>query len=422
MTHSFTDKMNEEVLEDKTTQRLHSRLLEISEIGRTKDDGANRMGYADLELKAKDKVVKWMKAIGMSVRVDGAGNVFGRYRGKDDSKVYMAGSHVDTVPNGGHFDGVAGVLTALEIAELWYEEAYIPEYSYEVVIFTDEEGSRFGSSLTGSRSFMRLIEDAELDKFRDPDGLTADQVFENIESTREEFLNGEGPDYPIRVYGEIHIEQGKQLEQKGLSTGIVNGIAGTTRTHVVFTGTAGHAGSTPMTGRSDALVAASEFISTLPGVPKSISDSAVATVGKIEVTPNGVNVIPGKVELIVDARDIDETQQGQLIQAVRKHAENIAEQSSVSVETDMMTRVKPIPAAPEIISKMETSFKRNAHLPVHLPSGAGHDAMNIARAHPMTMLFVRSIGGISHNPAEFSHISDIRDAALILKDFFENYD
>lgn len=422
MTKSFPDKMNEEVLDDKTTKRLHSRILELSEIGRTEDEGSKRMGFSDLELKAKDKVVKWMKDIGMAVRIDGAGNVFGRYRGEDDSKVYMAGSHVDSVPNGGHFDGVAGVLSALEIAELWYEEDYTPEYSYEVVIFTDEEGSRFGSGLTGSRSFMGLIDDAELDKYRDPDGQTADQVFENIQSTREDFLNGEGPDYPVKVYGEVHIEQAKQLEEKGLSAGIVNGIAGATRMNIIFTGKAGHAGSTPMMDRNDALVAASEFVSTLPDIPKSISDSAVATVGKINVTPNGVNVIPGKVELVVDARDIDEDRQGQLIKAVKDHAENIAEQSAVTVDADLMTRVKPIPVDKGIISKMEESFKRNNRLPVHLPSGAGHDAMNIARKHPMTMLFVRSIDGISHNPAEFSHISDIRDAVYILKDFFENYE
>lgn len=422
MTRNFLEKMKAETLSDHTTKRLHRRILELSEIGRTGEQGSERMGYSEFEMKAKEKIINWMKDIGMNIRTDGAENVFGRFRGEDDSQVFMAGSHVDSVPNGGHFDGITGVLSALEIAQLWYEENYTPKYSYEVVIFSDEEGSRFNSGLTGSRAFMGLIDEEELDKYRDPEDRTVDEVLEHIGSNRKAFLKADGPDYKIKMYGEIHIEQARQLEEKELPVGIVSGIAGATRTNVTFSGEAGHAGSTPMTQRKDALVQASEFIRTLPEIATAVSTTAVATVGKLKVIPNGVNVIPGEVQLVVDARDISEEKQSELIDALHQHVKKIAFQSEVTADVDLTTRIMPIPIGEDVISKMEEAFRRQDQIPVHLPSGAGHDAMSIGTKHPITMLFVRSIEGISHNPEEFSHISDIRDAVLILKDFFENYE
>ncbi|MFC3418650.1 Zn-dependent hydrolase [Salinicoccus hispanicus] len=416
----FTDKMAAEKLEDRTSERLHARILEISKIGRTENEGAKRMGYSEEESQAKHKVIEWMQEIGMQVRKDGAGNVFGTYKGADSSKVFMAGSHLDTVPDGGHFDGAAGVLTALEIVTLWHEAGYKPKYDFEVVIFSDEEGSRFSSGLTGSRAFMGMIEETELDKYRDPDGQTFDEVISNIGSDRQQFLTAEGPSKQIAMYAEIHIEQAKQLEQKDLPVGIVSGIAGATRTKITFRGAAGHAGSTPMTERKDALVKASEFISTLPEVAKGISETAVATVGKMNVSPGGVNVIPGEVELVVDARDINEDSQSQLIKAVADHANDVVNNSDITVETDLTTRILPIPVDTEVIRNMEASFKRHDLLPIHLPSGAGHDAMSIGTQFPITMLFVRSIQGISHNPEEFTHIEDLTKAVKVLKDFFEN--
>ncbi len=421
MTRYFLDKMKAEQLEDASGHRLHERFMTIAEIGMTKNQGSRRMGYSKEEEAAKQQVIKWMEEIGMTVRRDGAGNVFGRYRGHDDSKVFMSGSHLDTVPDGGHFDGVTGVLTALEIATLWHEAGYTPKYSYEVVVFSDEEGSRFNSGLTGSRAFMGMLTGEEVDKYVDPSGQDFDAVMEEAGLDRRHFLEAEGPDYPIEMYAEVHIEQARQLEEKNLPLGIVSGIAGATRTSVVFHGEAGHAGSTPMPGRQDALVKASEFISSLPQVAQGISDTAVATVGKIDVDPGGVNVIPGEVSLVVDARDIDAELQSALIDAVRNHAERTVEGSNVTVDVDLTTRIMPIPIQPEVIEKMEESFDRNGLMPVHLPSGAGHDAMAIGTRHPIAMLFVRSIAGISHNPAEFTHIADIKQGVRVLQDFFEHY-
>src|SRR5690625_411149 len=294
-------------------ERLASRLHEIAQIGLTSDYGSNRPGFSPEELKAKQLVSEWMREAGLTVTADGAGNVFGSLTGKDpQKKTMLSGSHIDSVPNGGHFDGPLGVLAALEVVEAWRAEEYQPERDYEVVIFTDEEGSRFNSGFHGSEAVVGKDNIEEKLRLMDQTGLSFTEVLQSAGLTIDGYRAAERNMENYELFVEVHIEQGKRLEKANLPCGIVNGIAGPYWVEFTFIGEAGHAGNTPMNNRKDALVAASEFIQHIPSIPVAISDNAVAMVGKLSVKPNGVNVIPGEVSLYVDMRDINKADQEKL--------------------------------------------------------------------------------------------------------------
>nr|WP_218672920.1 Zn-dependent hydrolase [Halobacillus massiliensis] len=402
-------------------ERLAARLHEISKIGLTSDGGSHRTGFSNEEKRAKDLVKGWMKKARLEIYEDGAGNVFGRLEGKNPKlPSVLSGSHVDSVPNGGHFDGPLGVLSALEIVEAWNKEGFQPERSYEVVIFTDEEGSRFNSGLTGSRAMTGEIEkdvqytlmdqkNKPFEKVLDEAGLSASAFFEINRDLNE-----------ISHFVEVHIEQGKLLEQYGQPTGIVSGIAGPLWLDMSFEGEAGHAGNTPMNDRRDALVAAGEFISKIHALPKRVSDTAVATVGKLNVSPNGPNVIPGEVKLIVDIRDISEDTRDELADLIIKEAGNTAENYGVSLNYKQTIRVTPVPIQDEYIDRLEKHLQNHSIEPKLIPSGAGHDALIVGHHLPVSMLFVRSQKGISHNPEEWSTLNDCVRTIHVLREYIES--
>ncbi len=402
--------------------RLAYRLHELAQIGLTEDNGSNRPGFSPEELKAKKLVSKWMKEAGLTVTTDGAGNVFGRLEGKDPTKkAILSGSHVDSVPNGGHFDGPLGVLAALEVAQAWQEEGYVPERPYEVVIFTDEEGSRFNSGFHGSKAVTGKGNMEKSLKLTDQEGLSFTEVLQSVGLTVEGYLASKRNMETYELFVEVHIEQGKRLERENLPCGIVTGIAGPYWVAFTFTGEAGHAGNTPMTDRKDALVAASEFIQRVPEIPVSISESAVATVGKISVKPNGVNVIPGEVSLYVDMRDIDKTDQENIVKQVKKAAKEIAEKHGVGIEWEEKARITPVPIQEENQALLKEALEEHGITPYYLPSGAGHDAMIIGEEIPAAMLFVKSKAGVSHNPDEWSDLNDCVQAIHVLKSYIEKY-
>ncbi|MCC5889429.1 MAG: M20 family metallo-hydrolase [Alkalibacterium sp.] len=401
-------------------ERLAFRLGELSKIGLTDDNGSRRPGFSIEEKEAKNKVIAWMKEAGLSVRTDGAGNVFGRLDGKNPNKpVIMSGSHVDTVPNGGHFDGALGVLSSLEVAQAWKDTGYIPEKPFEVAVFTDEEGARFNGGLTGSEAMMGDSDmDALLQK-RDFDNRLFEEVIKDVGLNVEGFSQAKRSHSEIESFVEVHIEQGKRLERENLPCGIVTGIAGPYWLKLTFKGKAGHAGNTPMTDRQDALVTAGQFIHFISHLPQKISESAVATVGNIEVKPNGTNVIPGEVIVYVDIRDIFKEDRQKLVDNIKQAAEELARPREIEVVYETVHDVLPVPVKEALQEKMAEAVRESGIKPYYLSSGAGHDAMIIGHHLPSALLFVKSKDGVSHNPEEWSDLNDCIKAVQILKKYIE---
>lgn len=401
-------------------ERLALRLSHIAKIGLTSEMGSSRIGYSDEERQAKELVGEWMKEAGLKVREDAAGNVIGRLNGKQNElPAIMSGSHVDSVPNGGHFDGVLGVLTALEVVEAWKELNYEPIRPFEVVIFSDEEGSRFNTGLTGSKAMMDEVELNSLMSLRDHEGVSFEEVLERNGLSAARFLNSTRNFNELAAFIEVHIEQGKQLEKNDKPVGIVTGIAGLYGLEVSFKGLADHAGNTPMNDRRDALVAASEFILNIRSLPEQVSSSAVATVGRLQVHPNGTNVIPGEVKLSVDIRDIYQDSLDELVSLIIKEAEEVSVKHMVGVKWTETLKVDAVPIQKDMQKMQAESLEQNQICPTYIPSGAGHDAMIMGRHMPIAMFFVRSEGGISHNPEEWSSLNDCVTGVHVLKNFLE---
>lgn len=401
-------------------ERVARRLYELSHIGYTQAGGVKRPGFSDEEKTAKTLVKKWMYEAGLEVTEDGAGNVVGRLAGANSqAKAIGSGSHVDSVPNGGNFDGPLGVLSALEVAEAWKASNYVPQKPYEVIIFTDEEGSRFNSGLSGSRAMTGDISEEEIAGLRDYNSESLEQVLSHYGSTLQQFKEAKRDVSALELFVEVHIEQGKKLEKENQPVGIVSGIAGPAWLEAEFVGEAGHAGNTPMAGRTDPLVAAAEFIQQIPEFPGKISGTAVATVGKMEVFPNGINVIPEKVVLHADIRDIQEETRDALLRKIMEEAESIAEKRGTPLTIKQNTKIKPVPIDQGLQRQLADSLIKFGIKPTYIPSGAGHDAMILGRHIPVAMLFVRSKGGISHNPKEWSSLNDCICGIHVLKNFIE---
>ncbi|MFD1387409.1 Zn-dependent hydrolase [Oceanobacillus oncorhynchi subsp. oncorhynchi] len=391
--------------------RLLQRLDELSQIGRNHETGGiNRFSFTKEEQQAIDLVIEYMKEAGMQVNVDGIGNIIGSYG--DAEETIMLGSHIDTVPDGGKFDGALGVLTAIEVVQTLHENQIPLHKKVEVTAFKDEEGTRFGFGLIGSRAMAGLLKAEQLQKTDDAN-ITIEEAARQfgLSPFPLEKLKREN----IKAYLELHIEQGKVLEKEDLPVGVVTGIAAPLWLEVTVNGISEHAGATPMHIRHDALTAASEMILAVEQSFQTKGDS-VGTVGKLQVEPNGVNVIPGKVTFTIDIRDIDEKTIRELEQEVKQQINDIAARRHVTAAVVELQRAKPAKADGALQQQFAASIEKQGIRPYTLVSGAGHDAMNIAAAAPVAMLFVRSKDGISHNPLEYSSDEDIVIAANVLYD------
>lgn len=401
-------------------KRLAYRLDELAKIGLTEENGTNRPGFSKKELAAKKLVAKWMEEAGLDVYQDGAGNIIGKLEGTDPSlPTIMSGSHVDSVPNGGHFDGPLGVLLALEVADAWKATGYRPKKNYEIVIFSDEEGTTFNGGFYGSQALVGNYDIEDMKKLVSIDGLSFEEVLEDVGLSVASYQNALRDFSNVELFIEAHIEQGKRLEKANLPCGIVNGIAGPCWVEFTFTGEAGHAGNTPMDDRNDALVAASSFVTKVAELPRKINDTCVATIGKMQISPNGINVIPGEVKLYVDIRDIYEDSRNRLVDLIIQEAEYIAEKRHISLSVEKTMETPPVAIKEEFQETFATVLKEHSIEPMRIPSGAGHDAMMIGEKINVAMLFVKSVDGISHNPLEWSNLSDCVQAAQVLKAFIE---
>lgn len=392
-------------------KRLLQRLHDLSQIGRNKvTGGINRFSFTSEEQQAIELVTSYMKEAGMNVNVDGVGNIIGTYG--EESETIMLGSHIDTVPDGGKYDGALGVLAAIEIVQTIYEQQLPLSKKIEVVAFKDEEGTRFGFGLIGSRAMAGLLTYEELQK-RDASDISIQEAMKQFELSPLPLEKVKRND--IQAYLEMHIEQGKVLEHEELPVGVVVGIAAPLWLEVTVAGVSEHAGATPMPIRQDALTAASEMILAIEQMLNGTTNS-VATVGKLNVEPNGVNVIPGKVTFTIDIRDIDEQKINALESSILEQLQKVAERRNVTVTSKVLQRVKPAKTAPMLQQQLASSIEKYGVQPYSLISGAGHDAMNMANVAPIGMLFVRSKGGISHNPLEYSSDEDIVIATNIFYD------
>ncbi len=393
--------------------RLWRRISELAEIGKHEEGGVARLSFTPEERAAKDLVASYMQAAGLAVREDAAGNLFGRREGRDSgAPAILVGSHVDSVRNGGDFDGPLGVLGGIEVLQTMDEEGVQTEHPVEVAAFTDEEGARFSLGMIGSRALTGALSQEDL-RHEDREGVSI------AEAMREAGLDpaavGEAArsSDSLAAYLELHIEQGKVLEGEDLPVGVVAGIAGPVWLRLILSGEAGHAGTTPMGARRDALAAAAEVVGIIEE-EASAAGSTVGTVGQIGARPGGINIIPGRVDLSLDLRDIDEAVRDRVEGRIRARAEEACGRRGIGLEFEELQRLPPAPCSEEIRATIAAACEREGIRPFSLPSGAGHDGMHVAGLCPMGMIFVRSRDGISHNPKEWSSREDCEAGCNVL--------
>lgn len=359
----------------------------------------------------------WMIAAGMSVRRDSAANLIGRYEGlAPGAPALMIGSHIDTVPNAGRYDGALGVMLGIDCVEALARTGRRLPFALEVIAFGDEEGSRFPTSMTCSRAVAGRADPAT-PAMRDAEG-------EGLGSALAGFLGGSDvrpaarPAREILGFLEAHIEQGPVLEAEGLALGVVTAIASQQRLMARFTGRAGHAGTTPMKLRRDPAPAAAEAILAVERICGAAED-LVGTVGRIAAFPGGANVIPGAVELTLDVRAPTSSRRDAAVAEIRQAFEAIASGRDLALAIEILQDLAESPCDPALTAMLEAAVRSAGVTPRRLPSGAGHDAMVMATLCPTAMLFIRCRGGISHNPAEWVDPADAALAARAMLGFIE---
>jgi N-carbamoyl-L-amino-acid hydrolase len=389
--------------------RLNANIKALSAFGANAQGGVSRVAYSDFDRAGRAYVMDLMRAAGLDARVDFAGNIFGRRTGTDAAlRPIVFGSHIDSVPDGGNFDGTVGALSAIEVAQSLAEGRVRTRHPIEVVVWANEEGG-----LYGSRSVSGQLKVAELDN-RTWSGKTVDEgmtFLGGVPSRLDEVRRHRGD---IAAYIELHIEQGGTLERDAINIGVVEGIVGIRRWDVTVTGMQNHAGTTPMDQRHDAMLAAARFVDMVNRVVSAEPGRQVGTVGRLEAFPGAPNVIPGRVVCTLELRDVDSAKTQRIFDAIAGEAKHVGEANGTTFDFKATHEDMPAlsdPAIRAIIDDAAKELKLTTH---HMPSGAGHDAQAMAQLGPMGMIFVPSIGGISHSPKEFSTATDIERGARVL--------
>jgi allantoate deiminase len=391
--------------------RMMAELDELSRIGRTASGGVTRLGLTPENAAAKELVARWMAEAGLSVRYDAAANLIARLGG--DGPAIVLASHLDSVIDGGRFDGPMGVVIALEVARLLAGEKVEPARPLEVVAFSDEEGTRFGTGFFGSRAMVGALPRDILDR-KDKNGLSIAQAMQALGYPPDRIGDADRDPGEVIAYLEVHVEQGSVLDQLEVPVGVVTGIAGPAHLQVTLRGRADHAGATPMNLRRDPLAAAAQVIVAAEKLAKEVSPTAVATVGQVWVEPGAVNVIPGLAVFSLDIRDVEKATRDELIGSILDVLRQVCADRQIEWDVEEHLRVDPVPLSPRVQAALAQAC-REVGVPVHrMPSGAGHDAMIFAPLAETGMLFVRSREGVSHSPAERTDEGDIAVAAEVL--------
>lgn len=378
-------------------------------------EGINRLAFTDADWAGRQYIIDRMTDAGLSVEIDDFGNVIGYKIGKKaDLPVVMVGSHTDSVPNGGNYDGVVGVLSAIEVIRGMTDDGYEHDHTIAVVSFMCEESGRFGNATLGSKAMCGELTLQDLHRLVDKQGISL------YEALKGRNLNPDGIETmaykrPVKSFTEIHIEQGKVLEHEQKTIGIVTGIAAPERFYVTIRGNADHSGATPMNLRHDALCGASKIILGIEEIASMQEEPpVVGTVGVVEVTPGAMNVIPGAVKLGVDIRSISKAARNSVVTLVKEFIDITAEKRGLSYTIETIAQDHPVEMHPAMIREIEEAVKSVGVEYMTMPSGAGHDAMHWAEAVPTGMIFIPCRDGISHNPAEFAEMDDIVTGAEVL--------
>ena len=393
--------------------RLWENLQKLGEFGKNPEGGVSRVGFTDADLAGRAYVAGLMREAGLEVRVDPAGNIFGRRAGTESLPALLFGSHIDSVPHGGNFDGDVGSLGAIEVIRTLNELKLKTRHPLEVVIWTNEEGGRYYAGLFGSSAAGGLLP-ADISERSDEAGEKLRDWLAKMGGDASRINEARITPGSVAGYVELHIEQGAVLDESKVPIGIVQGIVAINQRTCTAAGFANHAGTTPMDRRKDALAAASRAVLAVREEVRREAGTQVGTVGWIKAEPGAVNVIPGRVTFPVELRDLDAAKIDRIADRILKRFEAIGREENVDITCAKPDQHAPALTAPAFREAIRASAKE-AGLATHdMPSGAGHDAQNVARFSPMGMIFVPSRGGISHSPLEYSSPEQVANGAEVL--------
>ncbi|MDB5080290.1 MAG: allantoate amidohydrolase [Chloroflexi bacterium] len=388
----------------------------LAAFGSQPEGGIVRPVYSTQWFDAHKQLAAWMQEAGLEVRADAVGNLWGLSRGTEAGQGYASGSHLDTVKEGGKYDGALGVLAALTAIRFLKELYGAPRLPLEVVALCEEEGSRFSKSFLGSRAITGNMPVEELDQSRDADGISVAQAARNCGFDPDQLAAAQRTD--LAGFIELHIEQGRLMEAAQVEIGVVEAITGIKHLRVVFEGQADHAGTTPMDLRSDALVSAAQAVTKINELAREFGRPAVATVGKLSVEPGATNIVPAQVEITVDMRHPDPATLEQLKQRIVQISEEAAAAQGGSVKIDLLMERQAAPMTPEIVNMISSSAEELGLKNMPMVSGAGHDSQVMVEKIPSGMIFVPSCGGRSHSRAEYTPIEEILPGIALLAQAF----
>ena len=393
--------------------RLNQTLEELGKFGET-PEGMDRLAFSPADVESREYTMGLMREAGLEVRIDPAGNIIGRRAGSDNSLPAIAmGSHTDTVPLGGKYDGALGVMGAIEVVKTLAENSHVTRHPIEAIVFTNEEGTRFHRWLIGSRAMAGMLEPEDLAAV-DAEGVSLAQRMGDIGGDLSRVDDAERQPGDLAAYFELHIEQGPYLYRSGTPIGVVTGITGRGVFELDINGMSNHAGTTPMSERRDALVAASRLVVQVQRMAAEDEICRVATAGALDVLPNAVNVVPGRATVGVEIRDLDMAALEAAERELTRMALESEQQDGVQISINRHRFTDAVPITPGMQDWVGEAAERAGFTWERVPSGAGHDAQAIATIAPMAMVFVPSVGGISHAIEEYSSPEDCANGTQVL--------
>ncbi len=398
-------------------ERINSHLAALGEFGKNAQGGVSRVAYSEADLQGREYVMGLMRAARLDASIDIAGNLIGRRAGSDSSlPPLVLGSHIDSVPEGGNYDGQVGSMSAIEVAETLAENRVTTRHPLEVIIFQNEEGGTIGS-----HALCCELTDKQLG-LTTRSGKTIREGIKFIGGDPDKLASARRKQGAIAAYLELHIEQGGIIYSEKINIGVVEGIVGIRQWDVTIEGFANHAGTTPMNQRRDAMLAAAKFIEAVNRIVTSIPGRQVGTVGRLQVLPGAYNVIPGKVVVGLELRDLDAAKIQMMFDRIHTEAGQIAQSSGTKFDFTEVNAITPALTDERIRKVIAATAKGLGLTTKQLPSGAGHDAQEMARLGPVGMIFIPSVDGISHSPREFSRPEDITNGANVLLHTFLKLD